>query len=47
MLDLLINILIITAIVIAGRAYYRALDNQAKKKHDFRDDGQLHLIYPK
>jgi len=47
MLDILINIAIFFAIAIAGRAYYRSLDEKSHRKYDDRDDGQLHLIYPK
>jgi hypothetical protein len=47
MSDLLIDIVVITAIIIAGRAYYRSLDEKSNRKYDERDDGQLHLIYPK
>ncbi len=36
------------ALIFAGIVvYYKTVGNGKKRKSDFRDDGQLHMIYPK
>ena len=46
MLDTVIIVVAIGIVTAAVTMYYRTLEENSKTKRNFRNDGQLHILYP-
>lgn len=46
MLEIVSMIVTIGIAVVAIKVYYKTLEESSRTRRDFRNDGQLHMIYP-